>query len=404
MNCSRRIFLRGAGLGVLGLGFRPSSFLVRAAQAAEGRVLVALFQRGAADGLNMVVPYGDPDYYRIRSTIAIPRPGAVGGAVDLNGFFGLHPALSPLRPLYQAGEVAVIHAVGSPDNSRSHFDAQDFMETAAPGIKNVRDGWLNRAAGDVPGTSVLEAVSVSNRIPRSLSGPETATAVRVVTDFDIRARNWRDEAERELTSMYGGTSWPASRTGRETLDAVRVLRSVVGTVGQPQNGATYPAGSAGLALQQAAQLIRAGVGLRIAFVDVPGWDHHSNETAQLQTELTNLASALAAFHRDLGPRMADVLVMTMTEFGRTAGQNGSNGTDHGHASTMFVMGGTVRGGRVYGRWPGLSAQNLYQGRDLDITTDFREVFAEAARAQLGVTNAGAVFPGWASTAPLGFMG
>lgn len=404
MSCSRRVFLRGAGLSILGLGFRPSSFLVRAAEAADRSVLVALFQRGAADGLNMVIPYGDADYYRIRSTLAIGRPGTVGGALDLDGFFGIHAALSPLRTLYQAGELAIVHAVGSPDTTRSHFDAQDFMETAAPGIKNFRDGWLNRVAGDVPGENTLEAVSVSNRIPRSLSGPETVTAVRVVTDFDIRVRNWRDDAEQSLNSMYGSTSGPASRTGRETLQAVRELRAVASRLGQPQNGAVYPAGSAGVALQQAAQLIRADVGMRIAFVDVPGWDHHSNELPQLQTELNNLGLALAAFHRDLGPRMADVVVLTMTEFGRTAGQNGSAGTDHGHASAMFVLGGGVRGRRVYGRWPGLSVQSLYEGRDLAVTTDFREVFAELARTQLGVTNPLVVFPAWAPSSPLGIMG
>lgn len=406
MNCSRRIFLRGAGLGVFGLGFRPSSFLARAAgiAASDRRVLVAVFQRGAADGLNMVVPYGDSSYYRIRSTIAIPRPGSSGGAIDLDGFFGLHPGLAPLKPLYGAGELAIVHAVGSPDGTRSHFDAQDFMETAAPGVKSVRDGWLNRAAGEIPGESVLEAVSVASRISRSLQGSESVTAVRQVSDFDLRARTWHEEAERELNLMYVAAPGEVGRTGRDTLEAIRILRGAGGRLGQPQNGATYPQGAAGTALRQAAQLIRADVGVRIAFVDVPGWDHHANETPQLQTELTNLAGALAAFHQDLGPLMADVVVLTMTEFGRTAGQNGSEGTDHGHASAMFLLGGTVRGGRVYGRWPGLGPNELYEGRDLALTTDFREVFAEVARAQLGVTNAQAVFPGWAPTAPLGIMG
>jgi len=406
MSCSRRIFLRGAGLGVLGLGFRPSSFLARAAGLAgpDRRVLVAVFQRGAADGLNMVVPYGDSNYYRIRPSITIPRPGSSGGALDLDGFFGLHPALAPLRPLYGAGELAMVHAVGSADGTRSHFDAQDFMETAVPGVKSVRDGWLNRAASEVPGDNVLEAVSVASRIPRSLQGSSSVTAVRQVSDFDLRARTWREEAERELNVVYAQAPGEVGRTGRDTLEAIRILRAAGSRLGAPQNEATYPQGAAGTALRQAAELIRADVGVRIAFVDVPGWDHHANETPQLQNELTNLAGALAAFHQDLGPLMADVVVLTMTEFGRTAGQNGSEGTDHGHGSVMFLLGGTVRGGRVYGRWPGLAPEQLYEVRDLAITTDFREVFAEVARVQLGVTDARAVFPGWAPTAPPGILG
>jgi uncharacterized protein (DUF1501 family) len=392
-------------MSVIGLGFRPSPFLVRSAEAASAaRTLVAIFQRGAADGLNMVVPYGDTAYYNIRSTVAIPPPGADGGAIDLDGYFGFHPALAPLKPLYSAGELAVVHAVGSHDSTRSHFDAQDFMETAVPGVKSIRDGWLNRAAGEVPGDSVLEAVSVSNRIPRALQGPETATAIRLMSDFDLRVRGWREDAARELDAMYGSAANLVGRTGRETLEAVRLVQAVAGRIGGPENGASYPAGSVGTAMQQAAQLIRSELGVRIVFVDVPGWDHHANQNAQLQTELTTLARAMAAFHQDLGPRMAEVVVLTMTEFGRTAGENGSNGTDHGHASVMLLLGGTVRGGRVYGRWPGLSPALLNEGRDLSVTTDFREVFAEAARAQLGVADARAVFPGWAPAAPPGIIG
>jgi uncharacterized protein (DUF1501 family) len=404
-HCSRRWFLRGSGATLLGLGFRPFPFLVRAAgSAADRRVLVALFQRGGVDGLNMIPPHGDPDYHRVRPGLAVARPGAPEGALDLDGFYGLHPALAPLRPLYSGGELAIVHAAGSHHNTRSHFDAQDFMETGAPGLKSIREGWLNRAARDIEGENVLEAVAVSNRLPVALQGDTSAAAVKQIADFTLRAGAASNEAEKRLDFMYGASPDIVGRTGRDMLETIRVLRSAAGGSLGPQHAAVYPDTPAGATLRETAALIRADVGLRIAFVDVPDWDHHANELTLLGPQLWDLAASLEAFHRDLGPLMADVVVLSMTEFGRTVAQNGSRGTDHGHASALLVLGGPVRGGRVYGRWPGLSPADLYEGRDLAVTTDFREVFAEVARMHLGLTAMGALFPGFVPAAPLRILG
>ena len=403
MQESRRGFMKGGALAMFGLGSAPL-WLSRAAFATETpgarkKVLVAVFQRGAVDGLNVVVPFGESRYYDLRPSIAIPKPdGTPRSAIDLDGFFGLHPALAPLKPLYDSKRLAIVEAVGSPDPTRSHFDAQDYMESGTPGYKGTTDGWLNRALMKEPGKlSPLRAVAMGSNLPRSLRGRNDALAINNLNEFQIRDLKTSDSFE----SMYASSvDTVLHGTGKETFDAVKILQSIQKQPYASANGASYPAGRFGQSLQQIARLIKSDVGLEVAFTDIGGWDTHVNEVAQVTTQgqlATNLAQfgqALGAFYQDLGERMADVTVVTMSEFGRTAKENGNRGTDHGHANAMFVIGGDVQGGKVYGDWPGLQAEQLYEGRDLNLTTDFRDVLSELVAHHLGNPNLKAVFPGY----------
>jgi uncharacterized protein (DUF1501 family) len=391
-DVSRRVFLRGAGLAAVGIGFQPSSLLLRTAQAAAAgpRVLVQVFLRGGCDGLNFCVPYGDSDYTSLRGSIALSR----NDVVDLDGYFGLHPALAPLAPLYRDGRLAFVQAVGSYGLTRSHFDAQDFMETGTPGDKSTTDGWLERSVAAIPGSEVTQAVAFSAQLPRSFLGSEPVLVTQNLASFDLRARNWRAEAEALLRAMYDGQQTAIAKTGQDTFAAMQVLMRTPEIQAPPANGAAYPAGSMGSSMRQAAQIIKAGLQTRCIFVNVPGaFDTHANQLPANEVEFGRIAQSLAAFHTDLGPRMDDVVVMVTTEFGRAAFVNGSAGTDHGSAHCMIVAGGGVRGGRVAGRWPGLSRSQLYQERDLAVTTDYRDAFAEVARAALGV-DAARLFPGY----------
>ncbi|MFN7995539.1 MAG: DUF1501 domain-containing protein [Bryobacteraceae bacterium] len=409
---SRRVFLRNSALAMVGSGAAPS-WLERALYAADApsrrkKILVAVFQRGAADGLNIVIPHGDKRYYELRPTIAIPRPptaseGREERVLDLDGFFGLHPSLSPLKPIWDNGRLAIVHAAGSPDPTRSHFDAQDYMESGTPGRKATSDGWMNRAltSGSGP-VSPVRAVSLGPVLPRVLRGPHPAVAVENVGDFQVR----NAEAARTFEKLYGASTDAVLRaTGRETFEAMGLLEAIQRKPYTPASGAVYPRGRFGDSLRQIAQLIKADVGLEMAFADVGGWDHHVNEVGQspsqgqLAARLADFGQALAAFWQDLGDAMADVAIVTMSEFGRTARENGDRGTDHGHANCMFVMGGTVRGGKVYGDWPGLQPEQLYEGRDLNLTTDFRDVLGELVAGQLGNRDLRAVFPGYVPKPP-----
>jgi uncharacterized protein (DUF1501 family) len=398
MVISRRIFLRNSAIAMAGVGSAPL-WLERAAFAADQqgtrkKVLVAIFQRGAADGLNIVVPHGERRYYDLRPTISIPRPAAgiarEDSVVDLDGFFGLHPSLASLKPFWQQQRLAIIHAAGSPDPTRSHFDAQDYMESGTPGLKSTTDGWLNRALpADSGKISPVRAVSLGPALPRTLRGAQNAIAVENLNNFTVRDA----AASKVLQSMYAGTNDQVlNGTGRETFEAVALLQSIQKTPYQP--GADYPKGRFADSMKQIAQLIKADVGVEVAFADIGGWDHHLNEPGQLKNVLAEFGNSLAAFYQDLGDRMEDVVVVTMSEFGRTAKENGNRGTDHGHANVMFVMGGPVRGGKVYGRWPGLSPEQLNEDRDLALTTDFRDVLSEAVYSHLGNRSIRSVFPNY----------
>ncbi len=401
---NRRTFLRCGACSLVALA-GPPRFLIRtaAAAAARGKVLVAVFQRGAVDGLSMIVPYGDAAYAAARQTIALrpPMRGESDRALDLDGFFALHPGLAPLVPLWENRSLAIVHACGSPDTTRSHFDAQDYMESGTPGVKSTPDGWLARAVTALPERPApFRAVALGPVLPRALQGDAGALAMASIDRFDVRATD--TGARGGFEALYARTVGDLlSGTGRETFEAVRMLRSADAARIPPANGAEYPRGRFGEAMRQIAQLIKANIGLEVAFADMQGWDTHVGQGAeqgQLAARLREFGGALAAFAQDLGDRMADVVVLTMSEFGRTVGENGNRGTDHGHATAMLVLGGGVRGGRVHGRWPGLARERLFEARDLAVTTDFRTLFSEVASGHLGVSVA-PLFPGWKTSEP-----
>ena len=356
---SRRLFLKNSALAMFGLGSAPA-WLARAVCAKEApgerkKILIAIFQRGAVDGLNVVVPHGEPAYYASRPTIAIPRPdGSEQTTIDLDGHFGLNPALRALKPLWDSKQLAIIEAVGSPDPTRSHFDAQDYMESGTPGVKATSDGWLNRALLAETRPSPVRAVGVGPDLPRTLRGKNEALAISNIDNFQVKDQRLAATFE----SMYDTTSDRVlNGTGRETFDAIKIMQSI-----QKSSYAAdskYPRGRLGQSLQQIARIIKANVGLEVAFTDVGGWDTHVNEVGaqphlgQLANLLREFGEALAAFSNDMGDRMADITVVTLSEFGRTVKENGNRGTDHGHANVMFVVGGSVHGGKIYGEWPGL---------------------------------------------------
>jgi len=406
---SRRFFLKSSGLALVAFGVAPRA-LVRSVYAAGGgggrrkKTLVVVFQRGAMDGLNVVAPYADPVYRRFRPTIALPAPraGARDAALDLDGYFGLHPSLEPLLPLWNDGTLAAVQAVGSPDPTRSHFDAQDFMESGTPGVKATEDGWINRhlQCASSPEATPFRAVSLTPTLPRSLAGRAPAVAMNSIREFDLRPSAGSRVAS-GFEGMYEGAVKDVLHgTGQETFDAIQFLKKSDPSRYAPAAGAEYPRGRYGDSLKQVAQLIKADVGVEVAFTEIGGWDHHAAEggvQGQLAQRLRELGLSLSAFQKDLGDRMQDVVVVTLTEFGRTVHENGNRGTDHGHASVSLVMGGGVRGGKVLGRWPGLEERSLYEARDLAVTTDFRDLLGEVLTRHLGDRDLAKVFPGYTAS-------
>ena len=408
---TRRIFLKNGSLALVSLGFAPV-FIARTAQAAQARkkVLVAIFQRGAVDGLNMIVPFGDADYYRARPSINIARPGQRNGneegALDLDGFFGLNPRMAPLLPLFKDNELAVVHACGSHDPTRSHFDAQDFMESGTPGVKSTRDGWLNRYLHnrEHEQASPFRAVALAPQLPRTLQGTAPALAIGQLSQFGVRAGRATDMMSADFEAQYAQAADSLLRpTGKEAFDAVKMLKEHDPSNYTPANGAEYPRSGFGEALRQVAMLVKSDLGLEVAFAEVGGWDTHVQQPGRLTGLLDDFAKSIAAFRRDLGDRMADVVLVSMSEFGRAVQENGNRGTDHGHGNAMLILGGGVKGGTVYGKWPGLGRDQRWEGRDLAITTDFRDVFAEVVTRHLGARDISKIFPGYTYKKPLGFM-
>ena len=412
----RRYFVKSGAIALATMGLSPSflrrmTFGMELRGAQKGKVLICLFQRGAADALNVVVPFGERAYYQLRPGIAIPAPQAGAlSAIDLDGFFGLHPSLAPLKPLWDRGLLAPIHAVGSPSSTRSHFDAQDYMESGTPDVKGTTDGWLNRYLA-TSGTceqcqvSPFRAVAMTPQMPRVLQGSAPTVAMDSLDQFAVRSSG---DAATRLEALYRtGASDMVHGVGSEMFDAVKMLKSANPQRYQAENGADYPPSQFGQRLRQITQLIKSDVGLEIAFADIGGWDTHVNQGSvqgQLAGRLDDFAKSIAALTTDLGDRMENVVVLTMSEFGRMAKQNGNGGTDHGHAGAMFAIGGAVKGGKVYGRWPGLAPGQLYEGRDLALTTDFRTVFAEVAVTHLGATKLDALFPGFSPATKLAILG
>ncbi len=408
---TRRGFMRNGALALVGTSVIPS-FLTRSiyaemtTAAANKKKLVVIFQRGACDGLNVVVPYAEKNYYAMRPTIGI-KPNEV---LDLDGFFGLHPAMAPLKPLYDQGHLAVVHAAGSPDTTRSHFDAQDYMESGTPGVKVTPDGWLNRAlqVETLNGKpSPFRAVALGTQVPRTLQGKIPAVAVANLQDFSVAGRGpTTSPISNAFQAMYDESSDAMLHgTGQETFEAVKMLKAADPAHYTPASGANYPNTPFGNSLKQIAQLLKANLGVEAAFSDIGGWDTHQNQGAasgQLANRLKEFSSSIAAFWQDMGQDSENITLVTMSEFGRTARQNGTGGTDHGHANVMFVLGGQVRGGKVYGKWPGLDNDQLNEGRDLTVTTDFRRVLGEAAYKTLGSRSLDVVFPG-AQVSPAHFL-
>jgi len=410
MSITRRVFLRNGALAVVGTSALPG-FLARAALGASdtgirNKRLVVIFQRGAADGLNIVVPHAETAYYAMRPTISIPRKSVL----DLDGFFGLHPAMAPFEPVWKQKHLAIVHASGSPDSTRSHFDAQDFMESGTPGLKATEDGWLNRCLHSLPAPKLamasaaadpaaFRAIALGPSLPRILSGNEPAIAINNLSDFSVGGANPKAvPIANTFEAMYAGSvDTVLHGTGCETFDAVKMLKAADPAKYKPAAGASYPKGRFGDSLRQLAQLIKSNVGVQVAFADLGGWDHHVNEGSiqgQIANVLGDFSQSISAFWTDLDDQGEDTVVVTMSEFGRTVRENGNRGTDHGHANVMFVLGGPVRGGKVYGRWPGLEESQLYEGRDLAITTDFRLVLSEIVSRHLGNNDLNAVFPGF----------
>ncbi|HZU33349.1 MAG TPA: DUF1501 domain-containing protein [Candidatus Angelobacter sp.] len=411
MSITRRVFLKNGALAIVGTSMVPS-FVTRAVYAAETAApgkkrLIVLFQRGAADGLNIVVPHGEQAYYGLRPSIAIPRQSVL----DLDGFFGLHPSMTAFKPLWEQKHLAIVHAAGSPDNTRSHFDAQDYMESGTPGIKSTEDGWLNRAIAGVkePDASPFRAVAMGGSLPRTLAGPVPAIAMADIRGFAVGGRGGAGAnlASNTFEAMYErSVDTVLHGTGNETFEAVKMLKSADPEKYTPAAGADYPRGRFGDSLRQVAQLVKANLGVEVAFADIGGWDHHVNE-GSVQGQIANLtrefSQSIAAFWTDLGDLAEDTVIVTMSEFGRTARENGNRGTDHGHANVMFVLGGPVKGGKIYGRWPGLQPGQLYEGRDLAVTTDFRQVLSEAVANHLGNKELTKVFPEFDKSAPENFL-
>jgi uncharacterized protein (DUF1501 family) len=416
MQVNRRFFLHKGALAVAGTAAIPS-FLVRSVMAEASsnsrRRLVVVFQRGAADGLNIVVPYREKNYYKMRPSIAIPE----NQVLDLDGFFGLHPSMAAFQPLYKQSHLAIVHAAGSPDTTRSHFDAQDYMESGTPGVKSTQDGWLNRAlqaedlrhrcAGTCEQHTAFRALALGADVPRSLAGKIPAIALNNVNGFTVAGRGpTPSPAASAFEAMYADSGDRIFHSaGDETFDAVKMLRAANPAQYMPGPGANYPATEFGNNMKQIAQLLKANLGVEVAFTDVNGWDTHQNQgsvNGQLANRLGDFSASIAAFWRDMGDEAGDITLVTMSEFGRTAHENGTGGTDHGHANAMFVLGGNVKGGKVYGKWPGLDNDQLNEGRDLVLTTDFRQVLGEVVSQTLGASNLEVVFPG-ASLSPNRFL-
>ncbi|MBI5652153.1 MAG: DUF1501 domain-containing protein [Chloroflexi bacterium] len=406
-DTSRRELLKRTGILAMGALTFPNSLRVpRIALAPKdaptrGDILVCIFLRGAADGLNLVVPHGDKNYYAARSTLALAQPKANNDqtAIDLDGFFGLHPDLRPLKEIFDARQLAIVHAVGSPDPTHSHFDAMDYMERGTPGDKGIPTGWIGRHLQMLASEnkSPFRAVGMGNLVQQSLRGPVTATALQSIADFHLQgdARKMQ-QIQTALASLYEGDGF-IETTGQQTLQAMNDLAKITSANYAPANGAKYADSPFGKALLNIAQLIKSGIGVEVACADLGGWDTHVQQGSadgQMARLIEELAKTLAAFHADLRDEMKRITLVAMTEFGRRVQENSNRGTDHGHGSAMFVMGGGIKGGKVYGEWPGLGKDNLYGPGDLAITTDFRDVLGEIVQKRLANSDLAQVFPGY----------
>jgi uncharacterized protein (DUF1501 family) len=412
---TRRGFLKSGGLALFGISLMGGipSFIAEAAASTKNigpykrkKIMVCIFQRGAMDGLMAVTPFTDTYLQAARPTLFIPasKNGNRNPLIDLDGRFGLHPAMSAFEPLFRSKQLSIVHGIGSPNNTRSHFDAQDYMESGTPFNKGTASGWLNRATGLLghdAGTTPFQAVSLTSALPRSFYGDNPSVAISNLQDFAIQMRGnptGANMAAKSFEDLYDQTSSSLLKsTGKESFDAVKMLQKVDTKNYKPSNGAVYPNSAVANSLKQIAQLIKMDVGLEIAFTESGGWDTHFNQgsdTGIFARNVDDLSKSMVAFWTDLGQYQDDVTLMTMTEFGRTVKQNGTGGTDHGRASCNFIIGNDVNGGIVHGNIAQLSVENLEDGRDLAVTTDFRAVFSEVADKHLKINNDKVLFPDW----------
>lgn len=406
----RRAFMKSGAMALFaaGLGGVPT-FIARAADSKKiigpykkGKVLVCIFQRGAMDGLMAVSPYSDPNLKTLRPTLYMSPSQSEGSLIDLDGRFGLHPGLQSFAPFFKEGRMAIVHGVGSPNNTRSHFDAQDYMESGTPFSKSTPSGWLNRAVGLMGHDATpFRAVSLTSALPRSLYGDNEALAINNLQEFAIQMRGnplASNLASKSFEQLYDQTSSQIlNKTGKESFDAMKMLNVNNIRNYQPANGVVYPNSPLGNSLKQIAMLIKMNIGLEVAFAESGGWDTHFNQgtaNGALARNLKDFSDSIAAFWKDMDAHQDDVTVMTMTEFGRTAHQNGTGGTDHGRASCLFVLGNDVQGGKVYNNIKTLAKEDLEDGRDLPVSTDFRSVFSAVANGHLNINNNQKLFPTW----------
>ena len=421
----RRQFLRNlagasmaAGAFVLDNPLRPR---FRIAKAAPGKTLVVVFQRGGCDGLNTVVPYGDAEYYNLRRTIDIAEPnsGRSNPAIDLDGFFGLHPSLAPFKPLYDAGDLAILPTVHYPNASRSHFDGEVFIESAQTS-KN-QDGWLNRHIQTQSFSAQMRAVGLGGDLPQSMRGSAIVSSFRDLRSFSLGVPMAEEtEILDRLTSIYAQNP-DAGKTysqmlhsfGQVTISDLAIVNGLDADNYAPENGAQYPDTTLGRQMRDTALLIKQGLGLELAALSIGGWDNHGDQgggepNGSQARRFSDFSGSIAAFYTDLGTFMNDVIVLTMTEFGRTAEENGSQGTDHGHASSWFVLGknGSVNGGQIHmgpTGWPGLTPDVMVRGRYLDHTVDYRDIYGEVFTNHLdNAANLGTLIPNH-SYAPVGVL-
>jgi len=414
---SRRGFLKAGGLALFGVSLVGGipGFIAEAAASdkiiapyKKKKTMVCIFQRGAMDGLMAVTPFTDENLKAARPTLfmSAAKGGTAKPLIDLDGRFGLHPSMAAFEPLYRDGRLGIVHGIGSPNNTRSHFDAQDYMESGTPFNKGTASGWLNRAVGLLGHDTAtpFQAVSLTSALPRSFYGDNQSVAINNLQDFGIQMRGnaaGANMAAKSFEDLYGqASSGLLKSTGKESFDAVKMLQKNDTKNYKPANGAVYPNTAVGNSLKQIAQLIKMDVGLEVAFTESGGWDTHFNQGTEngiFARNVNDLSNCIVAFWTDLGQYQDDVTLMTMTEFGRTVHQNGTGGTDHGRASCNFILGNDVAGGKVYGDIKPLSVDNLEDGRDLTVTTDFRSVFSSVADSHLGIKNDRILFPDWNGT-------
>ena len=402
---NRRAFLKGSTLAVFSstIGGIPAFVLNSANAQTQGladkrKTLVCIFQRGAMDGLQAVQPLDDLFLKKMRPDLLLPAAGS-GKLAELDGRFGLSPALNPFLAYYKEGRLAIVHGIGSPVASRSHFDAQDYMENGTPGRKGTPSGWLNRAVGAMGHESTpFQAVAMTPATPKILYGPAYSLTVENLENLKVAQGNALSATNQGFESLYREAQQEViQNTGAKSLDAVRILEEARVSAIRPGPGVAYPRSPLGFSLKQIAQLIKAGVGLEVAFAESNGWDTHARQTGRFGGFVKNaadLSAGMDAFWKDIEKYQDDVVLMTMTEFGRTVHQNGSLGTDHGRASCMFVLGNQVAGGQIYGQVPELAPENLEDGRDLPVTTDFRALFSNVLDKHSGIRGYGSIFPEW----------